>query len=97
MSRPLIPRSNSKIKPPYIPPPQKKMSRHKLSYHEYLDMESRANVWEKEARDRWEEVRELRERIDILTPPLWHRVVAWLVSFAGAFLLAELILKWTRP
>ena len=36
----------------------------------------------------------LKAQIEHLTPSLWLRVVAWLVSFVGAFCLAELILKW---
>ena len=40
------------------------------------------------------EVARLKDKIDHLTPPLWLRVVAWLVSFVGAFFLAELVVKW---
>ena len=36
----------------------------------------------------------LKAKIELLTPPLWLRVVAWLVSFVGAFCLAELVIKW---
>ena len=38
----------------------------------------------------------LKDKIDHLTPPIWLKVVAWIVSFVGAFFLAELVLKWMR-
>jgi hypothetical protein len=36
----------------------------------------------------------LQDKIDLITPPIWLRVVAWLVSFVGAFWLTEIILNW---
>lgn len=49
---------------------------------------------EKEIQELREENARLKDKIDHLTPPLWLRVVAWLVSFVGAFWLAHLVLNW---
>jgi len=35
----------------------------------------------------------LKDKIDHLTPPIWIRVLAFLVSFIGAFWLSKLISK----
>ena len=38
----------------------------------------------------------LKDKIEYLTPSIWLRVVAWIVSFVGAFWLAHLVLNWMR-
>lgn len=58
-----------------------------VHYYEYSDMRDERDALASENR-------ELRGKIQTLTPPLWLRVVAWLVSFVGAFWLAQLVLNW---
>lgn len=65
-----------------------------VHYYEYHDMKERADALDTEVKAMWAENRELRHKIQMLTPPLWLRVLAWLVSFVGAFWLAHLVLNW---
>ena len=49
-------------------------------------MESERGRWV-----RWEDYDRLKDKVEMLTPPLWLRVLAWILSFAGAFGLAMLL------
>lgn len=57
-------------------------------------LDTEVDALDTEVKATWKENRELRDRIDLLTPPLWLRVVAWLVSFVGAFWLAQILFNW---
>jgi hypothetical protein len=57
-------------------------------------LKAESNALDTEVKAMWKENRELRDRIDLLTPPLWLRVLAWLVSFVGAFWLAQILFNW---
>ena len=65
-----------------------------VHYYEYTDAKAKAEALDTEVKAMWKENHELRTKIEMLTPPLWLRVVAWLVSFVGAFWLAQLVLNW---
>ena len=58
-----------------------------VHFYEYHDMKERADALASENQ-------ELRGKVQMLTPPIWLRVLAWLVSFVGAFWLAQLLLNW---
>jgi len=65
-----------------------------VHYYEYTDAKAKAEALDTEVKAMWKENHELRTKIEMLTHPLWLRVVAWLVSFVGAFWLAQLVLNW---
>jgi hypothetical protein len=65
-----------------------------VRYEDYARLNAKADALDTEVKAMWKENRELRDRIDLLTPPLWLRVVAWLVSFVGAFWLAQILFNW---
>ena len=65
-----------------------------VSYPDYLDIKARADALDAEVKAMWKENYELRSKVETLTPPFWLRVVAWLISFVGAFWLAHLVLNW---
>ena len=41
-----------------------------------------------------EEYEKLKAEVERLNTPIWLRVVAWIVSFVGAFWLAEIVFNW---
>lgn len=58
-----------------------------VHFYEYSDMRDERDALASENR-------ELRDKIQMLTPPLWLRVLAWLVSFVVSVWLAHLVLNW---
>lgn len=64
-----------------------------VHYYEWADAQGKADALDTEVQAMWKENKELRDKIQTITPSLRLRVVTWVFSFVVAFALAMLLQK----